>query len=194
MANVLVVDDTKNIRVLLTQCLEFEGYSVTTASHGKEALDILGNKKFDLVFLDVRMPELSGTEVLRQMRQMGADMPVVMITAFGTVKNAVDCTQLGAVAYLQKPFTESKIHQVLEEVLQLKSEADPFEHVLALAKKEIASGKLKDAEVRLKNALPSYFLTPGLYAALSEVYTETGRPEEAKKCSKIALLLQSQMT
>ena len=113
MIHVIVVDDTKNIRLLLTQCLEFEGYTVTTAGNGTEALEILSRQSFDLIFLDVRMPELSGTEVLRQMRKMGIHSPVVMITAFGTVKNAVECTQLGAVAYLQKPFTENKVNQVL---------------------------------------------------------------------------------
>jgi two-component system, OmpR family, response regulator len=190
MASVLVIDDTKNIRILLTQCLKFEGYDVTTASNGSEALCFLVQKNFDLIFLDVRMPELSGTEVLRQMRQMGVSTPVVMITAFGTVKNAVECTQLGAVAYLQKPFTENKIKQVLEEVLHFKPQRSKFDNILALADEQIKSSRFGDAELLLKNALPEYFLEPRVYSMLSEVYLSLGKKEEAEKCRQMEETLE----
>jgi two-component system OmpR family response regulator len=189
MANVLVIDDTKNIRILLTQCLEFEGYAVTAASNGTEALQQLSRQKFDLIFLDVRMPELSGTEVLRRMRQMGVSTPVVMITAFGTVKNAVECTQLGAVAYLQKPFTENKIKQLLEEVLHYKPKRSNLDNILTLAQEQIKSNRFGDAELLLKNALPTYFMEPRVYTLLSEVYLGLGRGAEAEKCKHLALTL-----
>lgn len=189
MINVLVVDDTKNIRLLLTQCLEFEGYTVTTASNGTEALETLSHRSFDLIFLDVRMPELSGTEVLRQMRQMGIHSPVVMITAFGTVKNAVECTQLGAVAYLQKPFTENKVKQVLEEVLHFKPERSNLDNILTLAEEQIKSSRFGDAELLLKSALSTYFLESKIYLFLSEAYLGLGKMDEAEKCRKIELTL-----
>lgn len=185
MINVLVVDDTKNIRLLLTQCLEFEGYTVTTAGSGTEALEILSHRSFDLIFLDVRMPELSGTEVLRQMRQMGVHSPVVMITAFGTVKNAVECTQLGAVAYLQKPFTENKVKQVLEEVLHFKPERSNLDNILCLAEEQIKSSRFGDAELLLKNSLSAFFLEPKIYLLLSEAYSGLGETEEAEKCNAV---------
>lgn len=190
MAAVLVIDDTKNIRVLLTQCLKFEGYDVTTASGGAEALQILTDRHFDLIFLDVRMPEISGTEVLRQMRQMGVVTPVVMITAFGTVKNAVECTQLGAVAYLQKPFTENKIKQVLEEVIHIKPERNNLDNILALADEQIKSSRFGDAELLLKNALSQYFLEPRIYELLSLVYSNLGKSEEAEKCRRMGETLK----
>lgn len=186
MANVLVVDDTKNIRTLLTQCLTFEGHAVSTASHGAEALDILARRRFDLIFLDVRMPELSGTEVLRKMRRMGVAAPVVMITAFGTVKNAVECTRLGAVAYLQKPFTENKIRQVLEEVLPSRPARGSLESVLSSAGEKITSGRFGEAERLLKDALPAYFMEPRLYALLSEAYAGLGKAEEEETCRRLA--------
>ena len=190
MINVLVIDDTKNIRLLLTQCLKFEGYTVTTASNGTEALEILSHGSFDLIFLDVRIPELSGTEVLRQMRHMGIHSPVVMITAFGTVKNAVECTQLGAVAYLQKPFTENKVKQVLEEVLHFKPERSNLDNILSLAEEQIKSSRFSDAELLLKNSLSAFFLESKIYLLLSEVYNGLGETEEAKKCRQIESTLQ----
>ena len=194
MPHVLVIDDTKNIRVLLTQCLTFEGYEVSTASCGAEALRQLADCSFDLVFLDVRMPEVSGTEVLRQIRQMGISTPVVMMTAFGTVKNAVDCTQLGAVAYLQKPFTENKIRQVLEEVLQIKPEHQSLDSMLHLAAEQIKSSRFGDAEQLLKRALSSCFMEPHVYELLSEAYAGLGRGQEAVKCKQVADTLKNQST
>lgn len=190
MANVLVIDDTKNIRILLMQCLKFEGYTVTTAKNGTEALNLLSKHNFDLIFLDVRMPEISGTEVLRQMRQMGISTPVVMITAFGTVKNAVECTQLGAVAYLQKPFTENKIKQVLEEVLHFKPERNNLDNILSLAEEQIESSRFGDAELLLKNSLPAYFMEPRIYSLLSKSYTGLGKMEEAERCRQMAVVLK----
>ena len=191
MARVLVIDDTKNIRVLLTQCLQFEGYEVTTASSGAQALELMTNKSFDLVFLDVRMPELSGTEVLRQMRKMGVNTPVVMITAFGTVRNAVECTQLGAVAYLQKPFTENKVKQVLEEVLNFKPQRSNLDNILSLAEEQIKNSRYGDAELLLKNSLPVYFMEPHVYYLLSVVYDKLGEKEKSEKCLNISNTLDN---
>lgn len=115
MKKVLVVDDTKNIRMILTKCLELEGYEVMTASDGRQALEMFTSHQFDLAFLDIKLPEIRGTEVLKRIRDMGIKTPVIIITAYATVKNAVDCTNLGAVAYVQKPFSAEKIRNVLKE-------------------------------------------------------------------------------
>ena len=119
MQKVLVIDDTKNIRKLLTTCLEIKGYKVVTAEDGKSAIDIVRNEKdsIDIIFLDIRMPEMNGTEVLKIIRDMGVKCPVIIMTAYATVKNAVDCTKLGAVAYLQKPFSPDRVNSVLDEIL-----------------------------------------------------------------------------
>ena len=98
--NVFVVDDTKNIRMLLTKCLEMDGYTVRVAGDGRTAVEMLTREQFDLAFLDIKMPQFSGTEVLRQIREMGIRTPVIIITAYATVKDAVECANLGAVAYL----------------------------------------------------------------------------------------------
>jgi DNA-binding response OmpR family regulator len=136
------------------------------------------------------MPEISGTEVLRSIREMGVNTPVVMITAFGTVKNAVDCTQLGAVAYLQKPFTENKIKQVLEEVLHFKPERSNLENILSLAEQQIKNGCFSDTERLLKNSLPTYLMEPKIYSLLSKAYEGLNKSAEAQKCLAISRLLQ----
>lgn len=189
--NVLVIDDTKNIRLLLTKCLEFEGYSVTTAANGTEALALIAEKRFDLIFLDVRMPEISGTEVLRRIRELGIHTPVIMITAFGTVKNAVECTQLGAVAYLQKPFTENKVKQVLGEVLHFKAEDSSLDRLLKVAGNHIKNGRYADAESVLKSSMNAYPLDSRVYHLLSMAYDGLNMHDEAKKCADIASILKT---
>jgi DNA-binding NtrC family response regulator len=183
------VDDTKNIRVLLTKCLEFEGYSVSTASDGREAMEIVLKKPFDLIFLDVRMPEKSGTEVLREIRENGISTPIIMITAFGTVKNAVDCTQLGAVAYLQKPFTQNKIKSILEEMIHSKPEKNSLKNILNLAEEQINDGRFKDAENSLKNSLSIYLMEPKLYLLLAQVYEKLNKNADSIKCLEISNIL-----
>ena len=95
MKRVLVIDDTKNIRILLSTCLELRGYEVITADNGLEALNIINNtnEAIDLIFLDIRMPGISGTEVLKNIKEARMSCPVVIMTAFATVKNAIECTK-----------------------------------------------------------------------------------------------------
>jgi len=116
MKKVLVVDDTKNIRVLLTTCLEMEGFEVLSVDNGEKALEIFKNEKIDLAFLDIKMHGISGTEVLRTIREWGIGTPIIIMTAFATIKNAVECTKLGAVEYLQKPFTAQKIKNLIQTI------------------------------------------------------------------------------
>jgi len=155
MKKVLVTDDTKNIRTLLTTCLEIEGYEVQTASDGKQALDLFKGQHFDLAFLDIKMPLISGTEVLKTIRKQGIFTPVIIITAFATVKNAVECTKLGAVAYLQKPFTADKVRAVLREVHEFevsKIRREDLNTIISL----LNDGSYTDAIHLLKSLLKYY--------------------------------------
>lgn len=120
----LVADDTKNIRKLLGTCLELKGYQVFEASNGQDALKIAMEEAVDIAFIDIKMPEITGTEVLRRIRQMGLNFPVVIMTAFATVKNAIDCTKLGAVLYLQKPFSSDKIMRLIDTLPNILKEQE----------------------------------------------------------------------
>lgn len=118
MKTVLIVDDTKNIRLLLSKCLELENYTVHAATNATEALELVSLHTFDVAFIDIKMPNISGTALLELLRAQGFTFPVIIMTAFGTIKNAVTTTQMGAKAYLQKPFTATTIRKTLCEVFQ----------------------------------------------------------------------------
>lgn len=179
MKKVLIVDDTKNIRMLLTTCLEVEGYEVITAKNGHEALEVFNSKEIDLAFLDIKMPELSGTEVLRKIRSMGNYTPIIIMTAFATVKNAIDCTKMGAVAYLQKPFTTEKIKNVLKEVMSL--DENNIKKFLSYATTLIEERKFDGAEKILKKALSVNPQLGKIYYLMGELYNKKGECDKAKK-------------
>jgi DNA-binding response OmpR family regulator len=104
--NVLVVDDVDSNRDLLSRRLGREGYRAHAAAGGREALAMLASAPFDLVLLDVRMPDLDGYEVLRQVKAAPAlrDIPVIMISALDEMQSVVRCIEMGAEDYLPKPF------------------------------------------------------------------------------------------
>ncbi|WPC39806.1 response regulator [Clostridium sp. JS66] len=181
MKKALVVDDTKNIRTLLTTCLEINDYEVITAKSGHEAMELLNTEKFDLVFLDIKMPEISGTSVLKEMREMGIDIPVIIMTAFATVKNAVDCTRLGAVAYLQKPFTAEKVKSVLNEIFNNDDNMDDLESLLKHSKELIEAGKNEDAYNILKKALSINPSCSEVYYLIGIVREKNGDVRQAQK-------------
>jgi DNA-binding NtrC family response regulator len=186
MKKALVVDDTKNIRTLLTTCLELNGYTVSTASSGDEALNLFKTKTFDLVFLDIKMPEISGTEVLRRIRSMGIDIPVVIMTAFATVKNAVECTKLGAVAYLQKPFTTDKVKALLKELEHNNEEEPTAKSYITSAKKLLDEGKIDEAYNYLKMALSIEPDRSECYELIGKVHELKGDINQAKKFYAVA--------
>jgi len=189
MKKVLVVDDTKNIRMLLTTCLELKGYKVLTAESGKSAINIVKEEKhsIDIIFLDIRMPEMNGTEVLKIIREMGVKCPVIIMTAYATVKNAVDCTKLGAVVYLQKPFTPDRVSSILEEILTSSESLDEDsmyleeETILILkSKRLIEDGKFEEAFNTLKTLLAINPYNKEIYHLISEVNKNMKKFNHAK--------------
>lgn len=187
MKKILVVDDTKNIRTLLTTCLELNGFNVVTASSGIEALKLFESEKFDLIFLDIKLPEVSGTEVLRRLRSMGVSAPVVIMTAYATVKNAVECTKLGAVAYLQKPFTADKVKQVLSEIANCEDiECDEIAKNLSQCKKLINDGELDQAFNLLKKTLSLDPSCKDVYYLIGKIYELKGNDGEARRFYSIS--------
>jgi sigma-B regulation protein RsbU (phosphoserine phosphatase) len=105
--HLLVVDDSEANRDLLSRRLEREGYGVTTARHGREALERLGEEPFDLVLLDIMMPEMNGYQVLERMKgdPRLCHLPVIMISALDDLDTVVRCIEIGAEDYLCKPFS-----------------------------------------------------------------------------------------
>lgn len=185
MKKALVVDDTKNIRLLLTTCLKVMGYEVTSASNGQEALDLFDTNYFDLALMDIRMLKISGTEVLRTIRAKGITTPVIVMTAFATVKNAVECTRLGAQAYLQKPFTAEKIRLVLKEIDKSKSHEDTSNLILK-SKEMIDKNNLDESLSQLKTVLSINPSCAECYELIGKVYELKGDLELSEKFYKAA--------
>jgi DNA-binding NtrC family response regulator len=107
--SILIIDDESAIRESLETLLEFEGFSVESAETGEEGLIKLGNRPFDLVLLDFALPDRNGLEILADIRSRDPQLAVIMITAYGTVDNAVRAMQSGASNFIQKPWDNEKL-------------------------------------------------------------------------------------
>ena len=118
MAKILVCDDQEMMRDSLAATLVREGHEVTAAGDGAAALQRLQAQKFDLLITDLRMPKLTGTELLAEAKKVRPDMPVVLMTAFATVQTAVEAMKLGAYDYIQKPFDGEEIKLLVERTLE----------------------------------------------------------------------------
>lgn len=109
METVLIVDDEKNYPPVLSAVLEEEGFETLTANSGSAALEILAGADVDLVLTDMKMPKMDGIELLKRIKTVDPDLPVIMMTAHGTVEKAVEAMQLGAYTYLLKPFDNERM-------------------------------------------------------------------------------------
>jgi two-component system nitrogen regulation response regulator GlnG len=114
---VLVADDEPSIRFVLRETLESEGHEVSEVEDGQSAIDALSVGGYDLAFLDIRMPELSGLEVLDHLRGIGGTTAVVIITAQNTLDNAVEAMKRGALDYLVKPFGVAEVKALVSKAL-----------------------------------------------------------------------------
>jgi two-component system NtrC family response regulator len=109
METVLIVDDEKNYPHILSAVLEEEGFKALTAHSGHEALEILEDAEVDLVLTDMKMPAMDGMELLERIKAKELDIPVIMMTAHGTVDKAVEAMQKGAYTYILKPFDNERL-------------------------------------------------------------------------------------
>jgi NtrC-family two-component system response regulator AlgB len=121
MTRLLIVDDEKNIRTRLAGFFESCGHKVQTAETGEQALKLLaGNGAADLVLTDYRMAELNGLELLQQIKRQAPETVVILMTAYGTIENAVAAMKAGAYDYLPKPFSLEQIEHVVERALEMQ--------------------------------------------------------------------------
>ena len=116
-ASILVVDDELNIRLLLEEILTEEGYQVTIASNAAEARDAKLAEEYDLILLDIWMPETDGISLLKEWAKDGSLAPVIMMSGHGTVDTAVEATRLGAVDYIEKPVSLVKLLRTVDKAL-----------------------------------------------------------------------------
>src|SRR6202161_4579014 len=128
--SVLIIDDEAAIRESLETLLELEGYGVESAASGEEGLARIGERSFDLVLLDLALPDRNGMDLLAEIHLQDPGLSIIMVTAYGTVENAVKAMQAGAANFVQKPWDNEKLladvraavarHRAEEENVQLK--------------------------------------------------------------------------
>ncbi len=131
--HVLIIDDEAAIRESLQTLLELEGYAVETAEDGESGLSRIGERAFDLILLDLSLPDRNGIELLAEIHERDPQLAVIMVTAYGTVENAVRAMQAGAVNFVQKPWDNEKL--------------------LADVRATVARRKAEEENVQLKRAL-----------------------------------------
>ena len=121
---ILVVDDEANLRRVLTAQLSRDGYEVHTAPDGEAGLAVLREHHIDLVITDLRMPKMDGLELLRQALRGDPQLPVVILTAHGTVDNAVEALKTGAFDYITKPFDQAEVRTIVKKALRTRDLAE----------------------------------------------------------------------
>jgi two-component system response regulator ResD len=127
--HILVVDDEENIRQLIKKYANYEGYKVTEASDGLEALEICGQCSFDLIVLDVMMPELDGFSALRRLRQEDRRTPVLMLSARGEEYDRIRGFELGVDDYVVKPFSPKELMLRVAAILRRAGEHEDLREV-----------------------------------------------------------------
>lgn len=115
--NVLVVDDDNHMRIALKESLARAGYAVDVAEDGRKAMIEIDRKPFDLVITDVKMPHIGGIDLLKAIRQSSPLMPVILMTGYGTVQDAVKVIKEGAYDYIQKPFNADTLYNIVKRAL-----------------------------------------------------------------------------
>src|SRR5271170_610168 len=118
MARMLVVDDQEMIRDSLAETLVREGHEVVATADGQVAAAKLGTARFDLLITDLKMPKMTGLELLAEAKRLRPELPVVLMTAFASVANAVEAMKLGAYDYIQKPFNGDEIKLLIDRTLE----------------------------------------------------------------------------
>ncbi|HTN69854.1 MAG TPA: response regulator [Methylomirabilota bacterium] len=181
LVHILVVDDERNIRNNLRMVLEAEGYKVDTASNGDDALLRVKEGRYDIVFVDIQMPKMSGLELLRYLRGLRPKMAVVMVTAYGTVSRAVEAMKLGAVDFIEKPFDPKAIQLLCQEILERQKigasgTVDELLHLAELARERKA---FVEARVHLKIAMMRDLSRPEPYYQLAQLSESGGNLREA---------------
>ncbi len=166
---ILIVDDETNVRLVLQTALASAGYAVIEAEDGQAALKRLRETPCSLVLLDLRMPKMDGMELLRRLRAEGNALPVVMLTAHGSIHDAVEAMKLGAIDFLTKPITPDRLRRVVAEVIERQAiraaqpphPADQSKQIafdLARAKRALNLGQFSAAEPLLREIIA---LDPG---------------------------------
>jgi two-component system NtrC family response regulator len=117
---ILIVDDEEGVRDGLSELLKDEGYAVVCAEDGEEALNILRTTSIDLILTDMRMPGMSGIDLLKKVHEINDELGVIIITGYGEIESYIEAMSFGAMEYVSKPFKANELRFIVSKILQEK--------------------------------------------------------------------------
>jgi len=146
---ILIVEDDEIMRITIRDALNKEGFETSAYDNGKEGITALNNDDFSLVITDIRLPDMLGLDILKTIKEKADQIPVIVMTAFGTIKDAVDAMKLGAFDYITKPFSLDEFTLIVKRALQIK--------------------ELKEENIRLKRDLSDCLSYPNIIGESDEM-------------------------
>jgi len=149
---VLVIDDEESMRHALRRGLERAGWACTVASTGKEGVDAFVAGRFDAVLTDMKLPDLSGLDIVAILTEMDAAVPVVVMTGYGTMQTALDAMRRGARDFVQKPFEVDKVVQVIARTIEERRLSRENHRLRALVERKLAPDQFAAVEAELAAA------------------------------------------
>jgi two-component system response regulator HydG len=202
MPRILVIDDDAGVRESMERMLQMAGYSVQSASTGEEGFDLARGGVFDVILSDMRMPGMSGLDVLRKLRDFRVDAAFIIMTGFGTVDSAVESMKLGAVDFVQKPFFRDELlmrvrsaadrRQLARQVELLERHIQPTGSLESLVGESKAMLRAKELIVRAAVASGTVLITgetgTGKELAARAIHagsTRAGKPIVALNCAAL---------
>ena len=150
MSKILVVDDEENIRGTLNDILLDEGYDVITAADGEEAINLIDNERFNVILLDLWIPEVGGMEVLKHIKDIQPTAQTIIISGHGTIDSAVKATKMGAFDFLEKPLSTDRLLNSVKHALEIN--------------------RLQNENLKLKETVSNnYYMVPGISNSFKEI-------------------------
>jgi two-component system NtrC family response regulator len=181
METILIVDDEKNYPPILSAVLEEEGYETLTANNGLAALEIIKNSDIDLVLTDMKMPLIDGIELLERIKLTDPDIPVIMMTAHGTVEKAVEAMQKGAYNYISKPFDNKQLVIYVKKAASLSSVVKENRRLRDVVKSQYNFGNIIGKSKAMQNVFETIRkVSPASATVLIEGESGTGKELVAK--------------
>ena len=181
METILIVDDEKNYPPILSAVLEEEGYETLTANNGLAALEIIKNSDIDLVLTDMKMPLIDGIELLERIKLTDPDLPVIMMTAHGTVEKAVEAMQKGAYNYISKPFDNKQLVIYVKKAASISSVVKENRRLRDVVKSRYNFGNIIGKSKAMQNVFETIRkVSPASATVLIEGESGTGKELVAK--------------
>ncbi len=184
MPKILIVDDDAGVRMSLTRTLKARGYETCVMASGAEALAFVKEELVNLALIDIRLPDVSGLEILKALRKINENCAVIMMTAYASLDSCVEALNVGAYAYIIKPMNLNQALIIIEKAFEKQRLSSENSRLLTELKS--ANGKLEERVAELQNLQAEKLkLIDELQKALAEVKTLSGILSICSGCKKI---------